>query len=36
LRVCVLRKASRGFDTRIQGTAWIDDVSLVPVGNPKP
>jgi hypothetical protein len=36
LRVCVLRNASRGFDPRIQGTARIDDVSLVPVGNPKP
>lgn len=36
VRVCALREASRGFDTRIQGTAWIDDVSLVPVGNPKP
>jgi Tetratricopeptide repeat len=36
LRVCVMRNASRGFDPRIQGTAWIDDVSLVPVGNPKP
>src|SRR5579859_344189 len=31
-RVCVLRNLSRGFDPRIQGTAWIDDVSLVPVG----
>lgn len=36
LRVCVLRNASHGFDPRIQGTAWIDDVSLVPVGSPKP
>jgi TPR repeat protein len=36
LRVCVLRNVSRGFDPRIQGSAWIDDLSLVPVGNPKP
>jgi tetratricopeptide (TPR) repeat protein len=36
LRVCVLRNASHGFDPRIQGTAWIDDVSIVPVGNIKP
>jgi hypothetical protein len=35
-RVSVLRNLSRGFDTRIQGTAWIDDISLAPVGNPKP
>jgi hypothetical protein len=36
VRVCVLRNASHGFDPRIQGTVWIDDVSLVPVGNAKP
>jgi hypothetical protein len=36
LRVCILRNASHGFDTRIQGTAWIDDVSLVQVGNSRP
>ncbi len=35
-RVCVLRYLSRGLDTRIQGTAWIDDISLVPVGSPNP
>jgi hypothetical protein len=35
-RVCVLRYLSRGLDARIQGTAWIDDVSLAPVGNPHP
>ncbi|HXN50661.1 MAG TPA: tetratricopeptide repeat protein [Candidatus Acidoferrum sp.] len=35
-RVCVLRNLSRGLDARIQGTAWIDDISLVPVGNPNP
>jgi hypothetical protein len=34
--VCVMRNASHGFDRRIQGTAWIDDVSLVPVGSAKP
>ena len=35
-RVCIVRNASHGFDRRIQGTAWIDDVSLLPVGSPKP
>src|SRR6266446_2323362 len=35
-RVCVLRYLSRGLDARIQGTAWIDDISLVPVGNSNP
>ena len=35
-RVCVLRNPSRGLDARIQGAAWIDDISLVPVGNPNP
>ena len=35
-RVCVLRNPSRGLDARIQGTAWIDDISLVPVGIPHP
>jgi tetratricopeptide (TPR) repeat protein len=35
-RVCLLRNPSRGLDARIQGTAWIDDVSLVPVGIPHP
>jgi Tetratricopeptide repeat len=35
-RVCVLRNPSRGLDARIQGTAWIDDISLVLVGNPTP
>jgi len=29
-RVCVLRNASAKFDSQIQGTAWIDDVALVP------
>ena len=36
VRVCVLRYLSRGLDARIQGTAWIDDISLVPVGNSNP
>ena len=36
MRVCVLRNMSRGIAPRIQGTAWIDDVALVPVGTPKP
>jgi tetratricopeptide (TPR) repeat protein len=35
-RVCVLRNPSSGFDPRIQGSAWIDDISLVPVGNANP
>src|ERR1700676_641807 len=29
-RVCVLRNASAKFDSQIHGTAWIDDVALVP------
>lgn len=35
-RVCVMRKVSHGFDPRIQGTAWIDDVSMLPVGAASP
>jgi hypothetical protein len=35
-RVCVGRNPSRGFDARIQGNAWIDDISLVPAGNANP
>jgi hypothetical protein len=35
-RVCVLRNPSRGLGARIQGAAWIDDISLVPVGIPHP
>jgi hypothetical protein len=31
-RVCVLRNASHGFDRNIQGTAWADDISLIPIG----
>ncbi len=30
LRVCVNRHASDDFGSRIHGTAWIDDVALVP------
>jgi hypothetical protein len=29
-RVCVVRKPSAKFDSQIQGTAWIDDVALIP------
>ena len=29
-RVCIMRSASARFDNQIQGTAWIDDVALVP------
>jgi hypothetical protein len=35
-RICVLRNLSRGLDPRIQGTAWIDDISLVPIGTTNP
>jgi tetratricopeptide (TPR) repeat protein len=31
LQVCVVRLPSDQTDNRIQGTAWIDDVALVPV-----
>lgn len=34
-RVCIQRNPSRGFDRRIQGTAWVDDLALVPVGKPQ-
>lgn len=30
LHVCVVRDTSGKVDTQIQGTAWVDDVSLVP------
>jgi hypothetical protein len=30
LRVCVVRDTSGKVDSQIQGTAWVDDVSLVP------
>jgi tetratricopeptide (TPR) repeat protein len=29
-RVCVVRKVSGKFDSQIQGTAWVDDVALIP------
>jgi hypothetical protein len=29
-RVCIMRNASAKFDNQIQGTAWFDDVALVP------
>jgi tetratricopeptide (TPR) repeat protein len=37
-RVCIMRNASAKFDNQIQGTAWIDDVALVPdvVANSRP
>lgn len=34
-RVCIQRSPSRGFDRRIQGTAWVDDIALVAVGKPQ-
>jgi hypothetical protein len=30
LRVCVRRHPSDDFASRIHGTAWVDDVALVP------
>lgn len=30
VRVCVCRNPSDDFNARIQGTAWVDDVALVP------
>lgn len=35
VHVCIMRRQSEKFDNQIQGTAWIDDVTLVPE-NPKP
>lgn len=37
-RACVAREPSGLSDNQIQGTAWIDDVALIPQipGNPKP
>jgi tetratricopeptide (TPR) repeat protein len=37
-RICVSRSASGRFDNEIQGTAWVDDVGLIPVtaGTNKP
>jgi tetratricopeptide (TPR) repeat protein len=31
LRLCISRKPSAKFDSKIRGSAWIDDISLVPV-----
>ena len=38
LLLCVSRLASAKFDSMIQGTAWVDDISLVPqtAESPKP
>jgi hypothetical protein len=38
VRICVLRYASNKLDNEIQGTAWVDDVALVPEnpGSAKP
>jgi hypothetical protein len=38
VRVCVSRNPADEFNIRIQGTAWVDDVSLVPqsAAGPKP
>ena len=36
VRVCVSRKPSGDFGSRIHGTAWIDDVALVPAGPAMP
>lgn len=38
LQVCVVRYPSQEAENKIQGAAWVDDVSLVPepVGRPKP
>lgn len=33
LKLQVRRVQSRQFDNRIEGTAWVDDVSLTPAGN---
>ncbi len=38
LQVCLVRFPSQEADSQIQGTAWVDDVALVPesAGQPKP
>lgn len=38
VRICVVRYASEKLDNEIQGTAWVDDVALVPenAGSAKP
>ena len=30
LQICVIRNSSEKFDSQIQGTAWVDDITLVP------
>jgi tetratricopeptide (TPR) repeat protein len=37
-RVCVVRNLSGKLDSRIKGSAWVDDVTLIPIvaGNPRP
>lgn len=37
-RVCVVRYTSAKFDSQIHGSAWVDDVALIPdtAGNPRP
>ena len=34
LRLCVTRRPSAKFDSKIRGSAWIDDVALVPASEP--
>jgi tetratricopeptide (TPR) repeat protein len=38
VRVCVVRDASGKLDSQIHGSAWVDDVALIPevAGNPRP
>jgi tetratricopeptide (TPR) repeat protein len=36
VRVCIDRKPSDDFGSRIHGSAWIDDVALVPAPNAQP
>jgi len=36
VRVCISRKPSDDFGSRIHGSAWIDDVALIPAPNAQP
>jgi len=36
VRVCINRKPSGDFGSRIHGSAWIDDVALIPAPNAQP
>jgi Tfp pilus assembly protein PilF len=36
VRVCITRKPSADFGSHIHGTAWIDDVALIPDPNARP